>query len=139
MDAVETHVDEVSGPREIGENATNEANFDEIMSNFEAQKSVHATANSGVLSALDKGVDQPGDETTQELLKMEGSGSESGDPEPQTSESSARAGAATVPTRLSEREQRQSGREEERPAVEKMVEDPLKAGCSSFSALALPP
>ncbi len=143
-EAVETHVDEVSGLVEIGENATNEANFDEAMPIVESQESVELTANLGVLSALDKVVDQPGDETAQEPVRMEASASESGDPEPETPESSARAGGASVPARFSERANSQSGREEERPAAERMVEDPLKAGCTSLSetlanALALPP
>ena len=45
---------------EIGENAPNEANFDETMSIVEPQESIQVTANSGALSGLDKGLAEPG-------------------------------------------------------------------------------
>jgi hypothetical protein len=44
----------------MGENAPNEANFDETMSIVEARDSIEVTANPGALSGLDKGVAQPG-------------------------------------------------------------------------------
>jgi hypothetical protein len=46
----------MSGTGAIGENATNEANRDEIMSIAEIQGPIQVTANSGALSGLDKGV-----------------------------------------------------------------------------------
>ncbi len=45
---------------EIGENAPNEANFDETISIAEAQKSIQLTADSGARPGLDNGVAQPG-------------------------------------------------------------------------------
>ena len=64
----------------IGENAPNEANFDETMSIVEAQESIQVTANSGALSGLDNGAAQPGEGSTPEPGKAPGLGSESGNP-----------------------------------------------------------
>ena len=72
----------MSGMGEIGENAPNEANFDETMSIVEAQESIQVTANSGALSGLDNGAAQPGEGSTPEQGKAQGSASESGNPEP---------------------------------------------------------
>ena len=54
----------MSGIGEIGENAPNEANFDETMSTAEAQRSIQVTANSGALRGLDKRAAQPGEGST---------------------------------------------------------------------------
>jgi hypothetical protein len=60
-DAVEQHGDEMNGMGENGENAPSEANFDETVSNVEAQESIQVTPDSGALSGLDNGATQPGD------------------------------------------------------------------------------
>ncbi len=52
-DSVQQDVDEMSGMGEIGENASNEANFAESMSIAEAQEPIQVTANSGARSRLD--------------------------------------------------------------------------------------
>ncbi len=49
-EGVEKHGDEARGMRE---NAPNEANFDEAVSNVEAQEPIQVTATSGALSGLD--------------------------------------------------------------------------------------
>jgi len=112
------------------------------MSIVEAQAAIQVTAKSGSLSGLDNGVAQPGDGSTPERGKAPGSGSASADPEPQTPDSSDRACGESSPATISEREKRRL-REEERRAVERMVEDKLNAGNLApgeilMSALALP-
>jgi len=141
-DGVEQHGDERGGMGEIGANAPNEANFDETMSMVEAQEAIQVTANSGDLSGLDNGAAQPGDGSTPEHGEAPGSGSASGNPEPQTADSSDRAYRESSPATVSKREKRRL-REEERRAVERMVEDKLSAGDFApgeilMSALALP-
>ncbi len=129
---------------EIGENAPNEANFDETISIVEAQDSIQVTANPGAISGLDKGVAQPGEDSTPEQGKAQGSGSANGNPNQETPDSSDRACRGSLPATVSEREERRLRREKERRAVERMVEDKLNAGSFSLgeiltSALALPP
>ncbi|MGO9463539.1 MAG: hypothetical protein ACLQVF_05170, partial [Isosphaeraceae bacterium] len=142
-DGVEQHGDEQSGMGEIGENAPSEANFDETTSIVEAQESIQVTAETGALSRLDNGAAQPGEESTPESGKAQGSGSESGNPKPQTPDSSDRACTGSLPAAVSQREESQLRDEEERRAVERMVEDKLRHGNFSLaemftSALALP-
>jgi hypothetical protein len=121
----------------------NEANFDETMSIVEAQESIQVTANSGAVLGLDNGVTQPEEESTPEQGKAQGLGSESGNPKPQTPDSSDRAWRGSLPATVSQREERQLRCDEERRAVERMVEEKLKAGNFSLreiltTALALP-
>jgi len=101
----------------------------------EAQELIHVTANSGALSGLDNGVAQPGDGSTQEHGKAPGSGSASGNLEPQTPDSSERACRESSPANVSEQERRRLHREEERQAVERMVADKLKAGSVSLGEI----
>jgi len=141
-DGVEQHGDERGEMGEIGENAPNEADFDEAMRIVEAQEPIQVTANSGALSGLDNGVAQPGDGGTPEHREAPGSGSASGNPEPQTPDSSDRACRERSPATVAKREKRRL-RQEERRAVERMVEDKLNAGNLApgkilMSALALP-
>jgi len=141
-DGVEQHGDERGEMGEIGENAPSEANFEETISIVEAQEAIQVTANTGALSGLDNGVAQPGNGSTQEHGKAPGSGSASGNPEPQTPDSSDRACRESSPANVSKQEMRRL-REEERRAVERMVEDKLNAGNLApgeilMSALALP-
>jgi len=142
-DGAEKHADELSGIGENGENGPSEANFYETMSIVEAQESIQVTPNSGALSGLDKGVAQPGEGSTPERGKAPGSGSASGNPKPQTPDSSDRACRGRLPTTVSNREKRRLRLEKERRAVERMVADKLNAGSFSpgdilMSALALP-
>ncbi len=134
-DGVEQPGDERNGIGEIGENAPNEANFAETMSIVEAQESIQVTANSTAFSGLDNGVDQPGEESTPEPGNAQGSASENGNPEPQTPDSSDRAAAASLPATVSKREKWRLRLEKERRAVERMVEDKLKAGCISLEEI----
>jgi hypothetical protein len=122
----------------------NEANFDETMSIVEAQEPIQVTADSGALSGLDNGAAQSGEGSTPEQGKAPGSGSESGNPEPQTPDSRDQARRGNLPTTVSKPEQTRLQLEEERRAVERMVEEKLKAGNFSLreiltSAMALPP
>jgi hypothetical protein len=85
---------------------------------------------------------QPGDGSTPEHGEAPGSGSASGNPKPQTPDSTDRACRESSPATVSKREKRRL-REEERRAVERMVEDKLSAGSFApgeilMSALALP-
>jgi len=142
-DGVQKHEDEPSEMGEISENAPSEANFDETMSIVEAQESIQVTANSGALSGLDNGAAKPGEDSTPEHGKAPGSGSESGNPKPQAPNSSDRACRGSLPATISKREQRRLGPEEERRAVERMVDDKPNAGSFSLeeilmSALKLP-
>jgi len=141
-DGVEHDGDECGETGEIGENAPNEPNFDETMSIEEPQEAIQVTANSGTPSRLDNGAAQPGDGSTREDGKAPGSGSASGDPEPQMPDSSDRTCGKSSPATVSEPEKRRL-RQEERRAVERMVEDKLSAGDFApgeilMSALALP-
>jgi hypothetical protein len=145
-DGVEQHEDLLSGMGAIGENAPSEANSDETMSIVEAQESIQVTANSGALSGLDNGAAQPGDGTTPEQGEAPGSASASGNPQPQTPDSRDRDCRGSLPTTVSEQEKRRlrPEEEEERRAVERMVEEKLRAGNFSLreiltSAMALPP
>jgi hypothetical protein len=72
LDGVEQHGDPTSGIGEIGENAPNEPNFAETMSIVEAPESIQVTANSGALSRLDKGMTQPGKDSTPDDGKAPG-------------------------------------------------------------------
>ncbi len=142
-DGMEETGDEMNGTSEIDENAPNEANFYETMSIVEAQEPIQVTADSGALSGLDNGADQPEEGSTPEQGKAPGSGSRSGDPDQETPDLSDRACAGSLPATVSKREQRRLQRKEERRAVEKMVEDMLKAGSCApgeilMSALKLP-
>jgi len=127
-DGVEQHGDESSGMGEIGENAPSEANFDRTTSIVEPQESIQVTADSGALSGLDNGAAQPGEGSTPEHGKAPGSGSESGNSQPRTPDSSDLACRASLPATVSRREQRRLQLQEKRRAVEKMVEDMLTAG-----------
>jgi len=138
---VERHEDEAMG--EIDENAPSEANFDETMSVVEAQQSIQVTANSGALAGLDNGTAQPGEESTPEQGKAQGSASESGNPKPQTPDPSDRASRERLAAAVSKQEKRRLRREKERRAVERMVEEKLKAGNFApgeilMTALAMP-
>ncbi len=225
-EGVERHGDLTSGMGEIGENAPNEAKFDESMSRVEPQESIQVTANLGALSGLDDGAPEPAEGRTPEqgeaptsssesagevlgaglrapegsppsgrpkvstsltrqsnIARSLGSGFESGDPKPPAPSSSDRTSTrpctipggrasrratahhgsdppkadrggspsqdhetsvrGSSPVTVSQREQTQFRLEKERRAVERMVEEKLKAGCSSLteilaSALALP-
>jgi len=97
------------------------------MSIVEAQEAVQVTANPGALSVLDNGAAQPGDGSAPEHGEAPGSGSASGDPEPQTPDSSDRACRESAQAAVSKREERRL-RQEERRAVERMVEEKLIAG-----------
>ncbi len=94
-DGVEQHGDLTNGIDEIGENALNEAKFDETMSIVEAQESIQVTANSGALTGLDNGAAQPGEDSTPEHGKAQASRSESGNPKPQTPD--LRSGSRAMP------------------------------------------
>jgi len=123
--------------------APSEANFDETMSIVEARESTQVTANSGALPGLDNGAAQPGEDSTPEQGKAQGSGSASGNPIPRTPGSSDRACRGSLPAAVSKREKRRLRREKERRAVERMVRDKLSAGSFApgeilMSALALP-
>jgi hypothetical protein len=144
-DGVQKHWDDQSEMGEISVNAPSEANFDETTSIVEAQESTQVTANSGALSGLNNGAAQPGEGSTPEQGKAPGSASASGNPNPQTPDSSGRACMGNLAATVSKPEQRRLRREEEdeRRAVERMVEEKLKAGNFSLreiltSAMALP-
>ncbi len=107
----ETHADLMSPKGEIGENAPSEANFNETMSIVQVQESIQVTADPGALSALDKGVAQPEEESTPEQGKAPGSASESGNPKQETLDSSDRPCRGSLPATVSKREQRRSRRE----------------------------
>jgi len=125
---VEQHAAHMSEMGEIGGNAPSEANSDETMSIVEAQEHIQVTANSGALAGLDNGAAQPAEASTPEQGKAPGSGSETGNPQPPTPDSSERACRGSLPATLSKREQRRLQLQEERRAVEKMVEDMLTSG-----------
>jgi hypothetical protein len=121
----------------------NEANFDETMSIVEAQESIQVTADSGALSGLDNGAAQPREDSTPEQGQAPRSASESGNPKPLTPDSSDRACSGSLPATVSQQEERQLRLEEERRAIERMVEEKLKAGNFSLreilmSAMTLP-
>jgi hypothetical protein len=141
-----TGADESSnnGPRttDHGQNADSSL---ETMSIVEPQESIQVTANSGALSGLDNGATQPGEDSTPEQGKPPRSPFESGKPTPQMSDSSDRTCSERVPMAVSEQKKRRLRRaeEEDRRAVERMVEEKLKAGTCSLreiltSAMTLP-
>ncbi len=134
-DGVEQPRDERNGIGEIGENAPNEANFDETMSIAEPQESIQVTANSAALSGLDNGADQPGEDSTPEQGNAPGSGPASGNPNQETPDSSDRACAASSPATVSKREERRLRLEKETRAVERRVAAKLKAGGFSLAEL----
>ncbi len=76
-DGVEQHGDLMSGMGEIGGDAPNEANFDEMMSTIEPQDSIQVTANPGAFSGLDNGVAEPAEGGTPEQGEAPRSSSES--------------------------------------------------------------
>jgi len=127
-DGVEQRGAHMSESGEIGEKAPSEANFDETMSIVEAQGSIQVTANSGALSRLDNGVDQPAEGSTPEHGKAQEAGSESGNPKPQTPHSSDRACGGTLPATVSEREESQLRDEDERRAIERMGRREAESG-----------
>jgi len=142
-DGVEQRGAHMSETGEIGENAPSEANFGETMGIVEPQKPIQVTANPGAPSGLDKGAAQPAEGSTPEHGIGQASASESGNPQPQTPDSSDRACRGSLPATVSQREERQVRLDEERRAVEKMVEQKLKAGNFSLreiltSAMTLP-
>ncbi len=142
-DGVERHGDLMTGMGENGENAPSEANFDETIRVVEAQEAIQVTTDSGGVSGLDNGVDQPGEASTPEEGKPRGPASESGNPQPKTPAASDRACRGSLPATVSRREESQLRDEHERRAVEKMVEDmPTAGNCAPgeilMSALALP-
>ncbi len=122
------HEDLTSGMGAIGEDAPNEPSSDESISVAEAQESNQVTANSGALSGLDNGAAQPREGSTPQQGEAPRSGSESGSPKLPTRDSSARACRGNLPATVSKREKRRLRRETERRAVERMVEEKLKAG-----------
>jgi len=134
-DGAQKHWDEQSEMGEISASAPNEANFDETMSIVEAQESIQVMASSGALSRLDNGAAQPGEDSAPELGKAQGSGSESGNPKPQPPDSSDRARRERFAATVSNQEKRRLRREKERLAVERMVEEKLKAGNFSLSEI----
>jgi hypothetical protein len=144
-DGVEQHGDLMNGMGEIDENAPSEANFDETTSIVKTQEPIGVTADSGALAGLDNGAAQPREDSTPEHGKAPGSASESGNPTPQMTDSSDRTCSGSVPETVSEQAKRRLRRaeEEDRRAVERMVEEKLKAGNFSLreiltSAMALP-
>jgi len=143
-DGVEQHGAHMSETGEIGENAPSEANFGETTSIVEPQESIQVTADSGALSGLDNGAAQPAEHSPPEHGKAPASGSESGNPKPRTPDSSDRACRGSLPATVSQREESQLREEEERRAVERIVEEKLKAGNFSLreilvSAMTLQP
>jgi len=108
-DGAEQHAAHMSEMGEIGGNAPSEANSDETMSIVEAQESIQVTADFGALSGLDKGADQPEEDSTPEEGKAAGSPSDSGNLEPQTADSSDRACRGSSPATVSQREEISSG------------------------------
>ncbi len=118
-DGVEQHGDKMSWTGEIGENASNEANFVENMSIAEPQESIQVTADSGALSGLDNGLAQPSEGSTPEQGKAPASGSYGGNPKPKTSDSTDRACRGSLPATVSEGEQTRLQLEKERLAVER--------------------
>jgi hypothetical protein len=142
-DGAEQHGHLMNGMGEIDENAPNEANCGETASIVETQESIQVTANSGALSGLDNGAAQPREDSTPEQAIAPGSGSDSGNPEPQTPNSSDRACRGSLPATVSKREKRRKRLERERRAIERMVEEKLSAGSYTpgdilMTALALP-
>jgi len=140
---VEQHGVPASEIGEIGENAPSEANIGESMGIVEAQESIQVTANSGALLRLDNGAVQPEEDSTPEEGTGQASASESGNPGPQTPDSGDRACGGSLPATLSAREKERSRCESERRAIERMVEEKLKAGNFSLreiltGAMALP-
>jgi len=132
-----------NGTQQDRSDAPSEANFDETMSIVEQQESIQVTANSGALPGLDKQVAQPEEDSTPEQGKAQASASESGNPKPQTPDSSDRARKGSLPASVSNQQKRRLLREKERRAVERMVRDKLSAGSFGpgeilMSALALP-
>ena len=123
------HGDEINGTVEIDENAPNEANFDETMSIAEPQQSIEVTADSDARSALDNGAAEPGDDSTLEQGKAHGSSPASGNITQETPDSSELdlVYGGSLPARLSKRETRRLRRENEGRAVQRMVEEKLKA------------
>jgi len=115
--------------------APSEANFDETMNIVEAQESIQVTANSGARSGLDNGAAQPGEGSTPEQGKAPGSASASRNPKQETPDSRDRARRERLAAAVSKREKRRLRREKERRAVERMVEEKLKAGNFSLSEI----
>ncbi len=113
---------------EIGQNAPNEANFDECLAIVETQGLIQVRAVPATLSGLDKGGAQTREDGASEQGEAQGSAAESGDPKPQTPDSSDRACGGSSPAMDSKREKRRSRLQKERRAVERMVEYKLKAG-----------
>ena len=64
--------DEMTRLAEIGENATSRATFEKHAGIAETPVAVIVTADSSVLSGLDKGVPQAADDSTEELGEIEG-------------------------------------------------------------------
>jgi len=143
-DGVEQHGDFVNETGEIGENAPNEANFDESMSIVEVQESIQVTAHSAAFSALDNDAGQPEEARTPAQGKAQGSGSASGNPKPRAPDSSGRACRGSLPATVSQGERTRLQLEKERLVIERLVEDKLKAGNLSLReiltcAMTLPP
>jgi hypothetical protein len=80
----------ISGTAEIGENATNEANFDEAASIAETQEAIKVTADSSVPSGLDNGVAQRGNAACRNGGEPRASTSAGRNPKPQGLDSSDR-------------------------------------------------
>jgi hypothetical protein len=76
--SVVQHGDQIIGMSEIGENSTNEANFEETMGIAEVQEPIQITASLGALPGLDNAVSQRGKGSTVEEAEDPRSDSASG-------------------------------------------------------------
>ncbi len=142
-DGVAEYGDFRSETGEIGENAPNEAIFDEATSFVEPREPIQVTAIPGDFSGLDNDAAGPQEDGEVEPAQSQVSGSDSGDPKPGKPESSDRDRERRSPEAVSKRKRRLK-REKERRAVERIVEEKLAAGVYSFdeilkSVMALPP
>ncbi len=116
----------------VSENKTNEANFYENMNLIQDQCFVEVTAISDVDSGLDNSEIQPGEASAPEQEEVRKSKSEIGSPESQNPDLDDPAGGGRSPATFPKQERRPARRETERTKVERLVEEKLKAGCTSL-------
>ncbi len=108
---------------------------DQTMSIVEAQESIQVTAVSAALSRFDNDAAPPEEDSTPEEAHAQVSGSASENPRPRAPDSNdLRCRGRSLAT-VSKREKRRLRLEENRRAIERMLEDKLKAGSFSLRAI----
>ncbi len=117
----------------VSENETTEANLDAHVNITQEQGPVDVVADSGVPSGLDNSEIQPGEARVPEQEEVRKSRSEIGSPESQNPDLDDPAGGGRSPATFPKQERRPpTRRETERTKVERLVEEKLKAGCTSL-------